>query len=63
METQFLNCSMINIINKYMEENYKLKSEIDKLIKENKKKKKIKKRIREKMIISLKHEKQKKYTI
>ena len=37
METQFLNCSMINIINKYMEENYKLKSEIDKLIKENKK--------------------------
>ena len=40
METQFLNCSMINIINKYMEENYKLKSEIDKLIKENKKLKK-----------------------
>lgn len=40
METQFLNCGMINIINKYMEENYKLKSEIDKLIKENKKLKK-----------------------
>ena len=59
METQFLNCSMINIINKYMEENYKLKSEIDKLIKENKK---LKKELEEK-IIYLKLKKQKKYTI
>lgn len=40
MERPIFNCSMINIVNKYMEENYKLKTEIDKLVKENKKLKK-----------------------